>query len=317
MGQVLQYCKESSLCLFHKDSSRLRKLFARMLGTKFWDRFTLCLIFANGVLLAYDHPLKGDGNVELDALQKKLSLIFTSFFLTEMFMKMVSVGFIFNHKSPGQAYFRSYWNIIDFIVVWSSAISILKPELSIYLNSLKVFRALRPLKVINKNKELKVIVYTLFKVVPQLGNMIILAVLVILIMGIMMMQIFKGGFSECFDGDTLLTRRVGLSTQAECLAEGFRWENQFYNFDNIMMSTFTLFKMLTGGNWTQVVEMGVNSEGVAVMPQQDAHMTYWLLFYAFLTTGHVMLLNLVIGLVLDNFKETKDDLEGYLGLTHE
>jgi hypothetical protein len=30
-----------------------------------------------------------------------------------------------------------------------------------------------------------------------------------------------------------------------------------------------------------------------------------------------MLLNLVIGLVLDNYKETKDDLEGYLGLTHE
>lgn len=68
MAQVVQYCKESSLFLFHKDSSRLRKLFARMLGTKFWDRGTLCLIFANGVLLAYDHPLKGDGNVELDAI---------------------------------------------------------------------------------------------------------------------------------------------------------------------------------------------------------------------------------------------------------
>lgn len=129
-----------------------------------------------------------------------------------MFMKMVSVGFIFNYNKPGQAYIRSYWNIIDFIVVWSSAISIMKPELSVYLNSLKVFRALRPLKVINKNKELKVIVYTLFKVVPQLGNMIILALLFILIMGVVMMQIFKGGFYECFQGDTLITRRPGLVT---------------------------------------------------------------------------------------------------------
>jgi hypothetical protein len=39
-----------------------------MLGTKFWDRFTLCLIFANGVLLAYDHPLKGDNNLKLDEI---------------------------------------------------------------------------------------------------------------------------------------------------------------------------------------------------------------------------------------------------------
>jgi hypothetical protein len=81
-------------------------------------------------------------------------------------MKIVSVGFIFNNRNPGLAYIRSYWNIIDFIVVWSSAISIMKPELRVYLKSLKVFRALRPLKVINKNKDLKVIVYTLFKVVP-------------------------------------------------------------------------------------------------------------------------------------------------------
>ena len=30
-----------------------------------------------------------------------------------------------------------------------------------------------------------------------------------------------------------------------------------------------------------------------------------------------MIINLMVGLVLDNFKQTKDKLEGYLGLTTE
>jgi len=49
--------QESSLFIFHQDS-KIRKLATRILGTKFWDRFTLILIFANGVNLASDNPLQ-------------------------------------------------------------------------------------------------------------------------------------------------------------------------------------------------------------------------------------------------------------------
>jgi hypothetical protein len=37
-------------------------------------------------------------------------------------MKVVSLGFIFNHKNNKNAYIRSYWNVVDFIVILPGAI---------------------------------------------------------------------------------------------------------------------------------------------------------------------------------------------------
>lgn len=43
-----------------------------------------------------------------------------------MFMKMVSLGLVFNYRTPAEAYFRSYWNVVDFIVVMPGAIDLFK-----------------------------------------------------------------------------------------------------------------------------------------------------------------------------------------------
>ncbi len=118
-------------------------------------------------MLSLDSPVKNPSN---DFAQQSwyINTGFTIVFLIEMFMKVVSLGFIFNHRNPANAYIRSYWNVVDFIVILPGAIVLFQNDNSMVqsFQAIKAFRALRPLKVINKNEQLKIIVMTLNQIVP-------------------------------------------------------------------------------------------------------------------------------------------------------
>ena len=68
------------------------------------------------------------------------------------------------------------------------------------------------------------------------------------------------------------------------------------------MSFFTLLKILNGGDWTLLLEYSMDSAGVDNLPIRDYRRPLWLIYFLVIITGNVMILNLVIGLVLDNFK---------------
>ncbi len=123
-----------------------------------------------------------------------------------------------------------------------------------WVRSLRTIRVLRPLRAISRIPELKVVVNALFKSLPGLGNVIILAALVWLIFGILGMQLFMGKFgyceqSECCPlsddfGNPLLDSCVEVVTRAHCTGispEGDEcsWGTKDMNFDNILASYFT------------------------------------------------------------------------------
>jgi voltage-dependent calcium channel L type alpha-1D len=114
---------------------------------------TLFLIAVSSILLALDNPLNDPNN----ALMKILPLtdiVLTTFFAFEAILKIITFGFIFNGEN---SYLQNGWNIIDFIVVLISFISMLIS--SVNLKIIKIFRllrVLRPLRVISRNKGLKI-----------------------------------------------------------------------------------------------------------------------------------------------------------------
>ena len=75
-----------------------------------------------------------------------------------MIFKMIDLGLIFH---PG-AYFRSIWNVLDFIVVSGALLSFImatrgdsnQVDLGV-IKSLRVLRVLRPLKTIKRLPKLK------------------------------------------------------------------------------------------------------------------------------------------------------------------
>lgn len=80
----------------------------------------------------------------------------TGIFTIECVLKIVAKGFLFNGKP---SYLRSAWNILDFVIVIFSVVSIFANSESV--KAFKVFRLLRilrPLRVISRNEGLKVAV---------------------------------------------------------------------------------------------------------------------------------------------------------------
>ena len=108
----------------------------------------------------------------------------------EVVIKIIANGFLFCGDS---SYIRSYWNILDFIVVIISVISISTDNKSLKIvKVLRMIRVLRPLRLISRNQGLKLAVKTLISAIPNVINVAIVCLLFYLIFGIFFISTLKG-----------------------------------------------------------------------------------------------------------------------------
>lgn len=98
-------------------------------------------------------------------------------------IKIIAKG-LFLHKN---SYFRDGWNLLDFLVVFTTILELLLMQNNTNLRSIKVLRvlrALRPLKSINAIPSMKKLINILFKSAPKLLSVIGLLGFVIILLGI-------------------------------------------------------------------------------------------------------------------------------------
>lgn len=115
--------------------------------------FILFLIAISSILLALDNPLN-DPNSFLASFLEYSDFILTSFFLAESLLKIIAFGFLFNGEI---SYLRNGWNAIDFTVVIISIASLVVSGNKFKIVKIfRLLRILRPLRVISKNKGLKI-----------------------------------------------------------------------------------------------------------------------------------------------------------------
>ena len=99
----------------------------------------------------------------------KIDIFMTSAFALEMVLKIIAYGFAFAGRD---SYIRVPWNILDFIIVTSAILSILADDLNIsFFKSLRILRILRPLRIIARNKGLKVAITALGASLPNIFNL--------------------------------------------------------------------------------------------------------------------------------------------------
>jgi voltage-gated cation channel len=182
------------------------------------------------------------------------------------------------------------------------------------LKALRAFRALRPLRVISKNEGLQIIVNTLFSSLPALKNVMMVTALILLIFAIMGVNFFKGSFYSCdlsdaYPEDQQEQILKGIKTKVECLANGGRWKNSLANFDNVFESLLTLFQMMTTEGWTSVMFTGMDSKDIDEQPKTNARAYFTLYFIFFMVVGFLFLMNLSVGVIIDNFNKIKEQKE--------
>ena len=67
-----------------------------------------------------ESPLDKPNSIKLKTLDK-IDYFMTACFTLEMLVKIVTYGFLFNGK---RSYLRSWWNVLDFVVVTAALITL-------------------------------------------------------------------------------------------------------------------------------------------------------------------------------------------------
>ncbi|CAH1794430.1 unnamed protein product [Owenia fusiformis] len=313
---VFSWCPEPKGCFktraeyslyLMSDENSLRKICHKLIVKKWFDYTVLFFIALNCITLAMERP-----DIPPDSMERAFltysNYIFTVIFTFEMTVKVIAKGFIIGKH----AYLKSGWNIMDgFLVIISLVdllIQLIAGTSSRIFGILRVFRllrTLRPLRVISRAPGLKLVVQTLLSSLRPIGNIVLICCTFFVIFGILGVQLFKGTFYYCKGPDT---KHVQNKTQ--CL-EDLRnvWVNHKYNFDNLGQALMALFVLASKDGWVQLMYTGLDAVGVDQQPQENYNEWRLLYFISFLLLVGFFVLNMFVGVVVENFHKCREDQE--------
>lgn len=159
--------------------------------------------------------------------------IFLGLFMSEMFIKMYALG--------PRIYFESSFNRFDCVVISGSIFEVIWSEVKGGSFGLSVLRALRLLRIFKVTKywsSLRNLVISLLNSMRSIISLLFLLFLFILIFALLGMQLFGGQFN--LPGGTPET-----------------------NFNTFPIALLTVFQILTGEDWNEVMYQGIISQGGA------------------------------------------------------
>ncbi|XP_037350705.1 voltage-dependent T-type calcium channel subunit alpha-1G isoform X3 [Talpa occidentalis] len=286
--------------------SRFRLLCHRIITHKMFDHVVLVIIFLNCITIAMERPKIDPHSAERIFLTLS-NYIFTAVFLAEMTVKVVALGWCFGE----QAYLRSSWNVLDGLLVLISIIDILVSMVSDsgtkilgMLRVLRLLRTLRPLRVISRAQGLKLVVETLMSSLKPIGNIVVICCAFFIIFGILGVQLFKGKFFVCQGEDTR-----NITNKSDCAEASYRWVRHKYNFDNLGQALMSLFVLASKDGWVDIMYDGLDAVGVDQQPIMNHNPWMLLYFISFLLIVAFFVLNMFVGVVVENFHKCRQHQE--------
>ncbi|CAE1323312.1 CACNA1D [Acanthosepion pharaonis] len=240
--------KASALFIFSHDN-RFRVFCHFICNHNYFGNFILACILISSAMLAAEDPL--DQSAERSKILNYFDYIFTSVFTIEIIIKLISYGLVL-HKG---SFCRSYFNLLDLLVVGVSLISINNEAISV-VKILRVLRVLRPLRAINRAKGLKHVVQCVIVAVRTIGNIMLVTLLLQFMFAVIGVQLFKGTFHKCSDN----SKRTMEECQGHFIVykngdinypeiQTREWTNNNFNFDDVSMAMLTLFTVSTFEGW--------------------------------------------------------------------
>jgi hypothetical protein len=130
------------------------------------------------------------------------------------------------------------------------------------------------------------------------------------------MNKWKGTFFSCQLPANLLNP-TPIFSRNNCLSAGGLWVNQNLNFDNIGNSCLAFFFIIVGSDWLDILDSTLDSVGIDEEPIYNRNPGNIILFYFFILFGNILLFNLFIGVVIDNFNQQKEKVSGCVNMNPE
>uniref|UniRef100_A0A8C5EBY4 Voltage-dependent T-type calcium channel subunit alpha-1I-like n=1 Tax=Gouania willdenowi TaxID=441366 RepID=A0A8C5EBY4_GOUWI len=292
-----------SIFLF-SPQNKFRQICQSIIAHKLFDYVVLAFIFSNCITVALERPKILQGSLERVFLTIS-NYIFTAIFVSEMTLKVVSMGLYMGE----QAYLRSSWNILDGFLVFVSLIDIVVSmtggaKILGVLRVLRLLRTLRPLRVISRAPGLKLVVETLITSLKPIGNIVLICCAFFIIFGILGVQLFKGKFFYCFGPDV-----KNVTNKSDCLQANYKWVHHKYNFDNLGQALMSLFVLASKDGWVNIMYHGLDAVGVDQQPITNNNPWMLLYFISFLLIVSFFVLNMFVGVVVENFHKCRQHQE--------
>ena len=144
---------------FLPKTSSLRVFFYKLQHHAAFEYFILVLIILSSGKLIMDTYIYSRPSTDMIVrISAYLDYFFTSVFACEALIKTLALGFC-NDKG---SYLREFWNQLDFGIVCISLLDVALVNVNTpALKVMKIFRALRPLRFISHNRDMKTLVNTL------------------------------------------------------------------------------------------------------------------------------------------------------------
>uniref|UniRef100_A0A8C9T5T0 Calcium voltage-gated channel subunit alpha1 I n=1 Tax=Scleropages formosus TaxID=113540 RepID=A0A8C9T5T0_SCLFO len=281
-----------------------RLLCQSVIAHKLFDYVVLAIIFSNCITVALERPKIHQGSLERLLLTIS-NYIFTIIFVGEMTLKVVSMGLYLGE----QAYLRSSWNVLDCFLVFVSLIDIVVSmaggaKILGVLRVLRLLRTLRPLRVISRAPGLKLVVETLITSLKPIGNIVLICCAFFIIFGILGVQLFKGKFFYCLGPDV-----KNITNKSDCLLANYKWVHHKYNFDNLGQALMSLFVLASKDGWVNIMYHGLDAVGIDQQPIINNNPWMLLYFISFLLIVSFFVLNMFVGVVVENFHKCRQHQE--------
>ncbi|XP_034386121.1 voltage-dependent R-type calcium channel subunit alpha-1E [Cyclopterus lumpus] len=271
----IRSAKRGPTAFFRRKERLLRISIRRVVKTHTFYWTVLGIVALNTMCVAIVHH---NQPLWLSNFLYYAEFLFLALFLTEMFLKMYSLG--------PRLYFHSSFNCFDCSVIVGSIFEVLwgffRPGTSFGISVLRALRLLRIFKITKYWASLRNLVVSLMNSMKSIISLIFLLFLFILVFALLGMQLFGGRF--IFEDYTPT------------------------NFDTFPAAIMTVFQILTGEDWNEVMYNGIRSQG-------GVKSGMWSSIYFIVLTlfGNYTLLNVFLAIAVDNLANaqelTKDEEE--------
>jgi len=198
-------------------------------------------------------------------------------------------------------YFKSGWNVFDFSIVLICLIPETMFENAETITTLRVLRVFRVLRLLKSNKEIQLIVEVLWKSVSALTYNFMFFLVFMYLFGVIGVSLFKLPEAESLDFQS----KIALLDYVESVPNAPEISPDPYG--NLSETMFTLFRVLTGEDWTDIrYNLIIASDKGLIVASSwviTAFHVLWYIISAFL------LLNLLVGAILNNYQVVMNETE--------
>jgi len=240
--------KEYSLFCLSKRNF-LRRLCLTIIRSPWLDRFLIIAILANCAILAAYDPLDFD-NI---SLRNQISVItepyFTAIFTIDAIIKIIALDLWGTGLQKG--YFNDGWNWLDFFIVLMCYVS-LAPNVS-NVSALRTLRVLRAFRTLTAAKGMKVIISSILSAIPALGNVGLLLIFTLFLVGMVCLELFSGILrGKCAYQDPY-QNNDWIFTDTQCALPCDQYENSNQctpAYGDTCAETYTLYPVDANGTVT-------------------------------------------------------------------